>query len=74
MSVIDLFKRIVGISDNQDFPTVMGNFIKFYHRRNVKKVDNLNVILKFLTKLKIRSGYELDAFMNGSQRDFCYQI
>lgn len=54
------------------------NLLKEFNKRtdsiNYRQFDNLNVMLNFFTELEIRSGYELDAFMNGTTRDFNFKV
>ena len=56
------------------FPSLLGKLDQITKNINYKQFDNLNVLLKFLSGLVIRAGYELDAFMSGTRRDFMFQL
>ena len=58
----------------QCFANLLRDFNKKTDSINYKQFDNLNVMLNFLTELEIKSGYELDAFMNGTIRDYHFKV
>lgn len=56
------------------FASLLGKLDQITKTINYKQFDNLNVLLKFLSSLEIRTGYELDAFKSGTRRDFMFQL